>query len=358
MRLLALTTLSLTTSIFAASHISGQEETQVQNVSPLTPGYNAPFSVDLGKKYDFVASASFIFWQPIQENMKLGVLSDTSGALDLVNGNEIDLDYKYKPGFKVGIGMDFDYDNWDTFIEYTWLYGQEKVSKTLNPNNTLINILPAWQMADFLDPAYNGSSSETWSLHINLVDWDLARSYYVGTKLAVRPFMGVRAAFINQKVDVSYINTDAAYIAVWPSTFVHQSSSSWGVGPQAGLSSDWMLGGGFAIHGKGEFDILFTQYDLKSKQTSSVLVANQYIINQNNANYLRTHLELALGLGWERYFANNKSRVKLSADYSFQTFFNQNMFRRTVSTQAAGISFLPNGNLYLQGLTATVGFDF
>ena len=362
MQFITLTKFTLIPSLIAASFIAGKE-TKIEmsksneNKDQMAPGYNASYRINVQRPSDFFITGSFTYWQPIQENMELGVVSNTSHPLDLVHGKQVNLDFDYKPGFKVGIGMNFDYDKWDTFIEYTWFRGTEHVHKNINPNNLKVALLPAWQIPDFLDPKYN-LGSEKWKLSMDLIDWDLARGYNVGTQLYFRPFIGVRAALIDQSVHVKYINENPTQFFIWPSTFITQKSDSWGIGPRIGLSSNWKLSKEWRIFGNAEFDILFTQYDLKNIQSSAVSVANRYIVHQDDANYLRAHSELKLGFGWGTYLSSNKYHLDLSADYGFQVFFDQNMFRSTASAQAVGKSTLPNGNLYMQGLTASARFDF
>ena len=294
----------------------------------------------------------------MQENMSLGVVSNTTDFFDLVNGREVQLDFEYAPGFKVALGMNLNHDKWDTLLQYTWYRATSKVHKTLDPFNLNISLLPAWIIPSSLSPNFS-YGSETWKLKLDLLDWDLARSYHVGKQLCFRPFVGIRGALIHQNVRVNYLNQNPSTLALFPNTYVTQTSHSWGVGPRIGLSSDWNLGRGFRIYSEGEMDILYTQYThLKLTQTSTTATPNRYIVREHDASYLRTHLELNLGLGWETYFACNKYHIDLSADYGFQVFFDQNMFRNTVINYAVGKSISPNGDLFIQGLTATARFDF
>lgn len=363
MRLFTLTTTSLIASI---STFFGEEQKCPCPVKPLPPceqipdisAYNTPVRLQICKPCDIFTTGSFIYWQPIQENMELGIVTDSTNTLDLVNGHVVNLDFEYKPGFKLGIGMNFDYDNWDTYLQYTWFQGSHRTQTTLNPANTSVTIIPAWQIPDFLNPHY-ATGSEKWKLTINLLDWDLARTYFVGTKLTFRPFFGARAAWIFQTVHADYINHNAGFLLFWPNTHISQNSHSWGVGPRAGICTNWKVGSGCRIYGSGEVDVLFTQYThLKMRQTSEVLSANRYTIRQKDANYLRTHLDLTLGFGWGTYILSNRQYIDLSADYGYQVFFDQNMFRNFVSAETVGKGISPNGNLYIHGLTATVRLDF
>lgn len=351
MRFLTLTTSSLTTFLVSTSFA------MEQTAPAITPGYNAPSRIEVDRSYDLFTTASFIYWQPVQENMELGIVANTTDPTELGSGNYVDLGALYRPGFKVGFGVDFDYDKWDMSVEYTWFRAKEHAAVNLDPSNTAIYLIPTWQNPLFLNPKYS-SGSESWKLRMDLFDWDLGRSCYIGQKFCVRPSIGVRAAIINQTLNVDYINTNVTFSSLFPSTYINQTSRSWGVGPRFGLASDWNLGAGCRLYGDGKCDILFTQYDLQASQSSDETTPSLWTTTQNNLNYLRTHFDLKLGFGWGTYFANNKWHIDLAADYGFQVFCNQNMFRNVLSTEILEKSIVPNGNLYIQGLTATVRLDF
>jgi hypothetical protein len=52
---------------------------------------------------------------------------------------------RIEPGFKVAVGMDFAYDQWDLFAEYTYLYSSAK--SAVNSNNLNTGILPIFSYA-------------------------------------------------------------------------------------------------------------------------------------------------------------------------------------------------------------------
>ena len=323
--------------------------------------YNAPARIDVRGAWDFYGTASFTYWQPIQENMELGIVDNliavTPHHLYLHDGNVVNMAFDYQPGFKVGFGMNFDHDNWDGFAEYTWFRGTTSTTTTLDQNDTTQVLLPTWGFPN--GHAYF-AGTESWRLHMDFADLQLARSYYNGTSLTFRPFFGVRGAWIRQHLDVDYTNRVGALTVAQN---ICEVANSWAVGPRAGLSSNWLLGEGFRIYGDGAADILYTRYThLGFKETIPLagVVADDDIAlyNQVSLGTVRTHLELELGLGWGTYFDNNNWHVDLSEGYGFQVFFNQNMFRHFQDDTAAAISNVPNGNLYVQGMTATARFDF
>lgn len=319
--------------------------------------YNAPARIDVRGAWDFYGTAAFTYWQPIQDNMELGVVDDTSNAHHLHNGNVINMDFGYKPGFKVGAGMNFDHDNWDGFAQYTWFRGTSSTSSTQSESLSTTTIRPKWGVPT-TDRFF--AASESWRLHMDLADLELARSYYNGMSLTFRPFFGVRGAWIRQHASVDYTRQQDALTT---SRNISEVVNSWGVGPRAGIYSNWLIGEGFRVYGNGAADLLYTRYThIGFKQltpTAGVISTDDISLNnQRDLGTVRTHLELELGLGWGTYFDNNNWHVDVSAGYGFQVFFNQNMFKQFTDRDNLALNNNPCGNLYMQGMTATARFDF
>lgn len=290
--------------------------------------------------WDVYFDASFIYWQPIQDNMELG-LNVTTGTDTAVN-----MDFDYKPGFKVGLGGNFDYDNWDLHAEYTWFHNTNSTSYTAAAGTTVVPF--------YANPTdITGTSTavnQSWRLRMDIGELTLGRWHYVGTKLTVRPSFGARGAWIRQKLSTNFTTgaaTDDSFTA---------KSTSWAVGPQIGLDTNWVLGEGFRFYGNAEGDILYTRFNRLST-THVDDEADSVTISQRKYGTVRTHLDLELGFGWGTYLDCNNWYMDFTAGYGFQVFFDQNMFRRFTETASVN-SFSPNGNLYVQGLTVTFRLDF
>lgn len=332
--------------------------------SQMMAAYNAPARIDVRGAWDFYATGSFIYWQPRQENLELGQTTQitTVGSTVTTLNHIINMEFEYKPGFKVGLGMNFDHDNWDAYGEYTWLHGSHNQSSN-GPASPSAN---AYLVANLPNPDVQGDTkytdvSQKWRLNMDFADVELARSYYVGSKLSFRPFFGARGAWIRQSLDADYTNPTSASIGNNDNLGARYRTHSWGVGPRAGLYTNWMLGQGFRLYGDGFADILYTRYKIRTRDFK-VLKSNGTIEetnnHQNKVDYLRTHIDLEMGIGWGSYFDNNNWHIDLLAGYGFQVFFDQNMFRRYVDDVSAGASIAPNGNLYVHGLTTTLRLDF
>lgn len=355
--------ISLLTTIFISTTFSQDQycyEECSQEIRPLIAAYNAPSGIVVQGCWDLLLKASFIYWMPYQEHLEIGFIS-SEFTPTLVDADFANANFTYKPGFRVGIGYKIDRDNWDTSLDYTWFRSSQNTSVSLNPEGTKL-LFPVFIFPDVTASSYL-QGSQDWQLHMDLLDWALAREYFVGTSLTFHPFLGVRAAWIRQNLKNGYFDESTGFLA-FRNVISNQSSNSWGIGPRLGIQSDFLLGQNIRFYGIGAGDILFTQYthinysQIATNDSGTDTELNTYRIRQNDLNYLRPHIDLELGFRWGTSFACEKRYVDLSLGYCFQVFFNQNMFRHFTSELVLAKSVCPNGNLYIHGLNINVRFDF
>ncbi len=313
----------------------------------LNAAYNYPARVQTRCPWDIFFDASFVYWQPVLDNIELGIGNATSSPVTNVNGDFINMDFDFKPGFKVGLGGNFDHDNWDVRFGYTWFHTTNSKSAVAPTNGVIIPSqgTPARQTGTF------ASASENWDLRMDILDFDLGRWYYVGTKLVFHPVVGVRADWIRQHLKTNYTSTSDRAV-------VTQNSRSWALGPKIGLDTNWNVGMGFRFFGNSEADLLFTDYTDSSFSETHTLTTHPFQTKQSNIYAVRPHFDLDLGLGWGTALDCNNWYMDFTVGYEFQVFFDQNMFRHFTDDQMVANSNMPNGNLYLQGLTASFKLDF
>jgi hypothetical protein len=315
-------------------------------VPVLNAAYNYPAAIKTRCPWDMCFDVSFIYWQPIQENMELGV--DGGSVPDAVSvGNVIQADTDFKPGFHVGLGGKFDYDNWCLHADYTWFHSTHSQDYASTVGNGISTIQAA--PIEGADSAGFSDVSQKWRLNMDIAELTLGRPHYVGTKFVVNPTFGLRGAWIRQYLNNAYVGSaDGDYNR-------NQQIKSWALGPQIGLDGCWDICGGFRFFGNAEADILYTRYTTLSSQFVSG--DTDYTVVEDDYGALRTHLDLELGLGWGTYLNCNSWYLDFSAGYGFQVFFDQNMFRNF--TEAATLTSLsPNGNLYIQGMRLKFSLDF
>jgi hypothetical protein len=322
-------------------------------MSQTLAAHSYPARKEVRGSWDVNGTMSYILWQAMQENMDVGLLSNaalppsTSDLISSVSSLK-HANFDFKSGFKAGLGVNLDYDNWNVSSEYTWFHG---TTHTAVAAVTGQFIYPS-RSIEIIDAAFIpfASANQSWNLKMDLVDLSLSRSYYSGTKFTLNPFFGVRGAWIRQTINSNYYRNTSETEALT----VHANTVSQGVGPRTGLDSNWLLGYGLRLTGKASGDILYTRYHYTFQQKAFQHASTD--VSDKHTDFLRAHTDLALGLGWGSYFDNNNWYVDLSAEYGFQVFWNQNMFRSYGAT--FGQTSEPNGNLFVHGLNITARLDF
>ncbi len=334
--------------------------------------YNAPAGIALnnssGTSYYF--DASFLYWYAIEQGLDIATsatfvmtsnLTMQSSPTD--NGQVLSLDYAYRPGFKVGFGINSN--EWMLSTEYTWIRQHAAVSK--NAPNTDVGI-PIWVCSNWFQSLTNNNQvlaashiSSKWNLGMDLLDLSLGRPFYEGRSLTVAPFGGLRAAWIRQKLLVSLTEEPGSVNNFPPQPIKsHNASYSWALGPRMGFNANCTLPQGFRVEGNFAASLLFTRYtSVTHKENAADALSLPHTLKSSIKNYncLRPILESGLGIGWGSYLSNQRYHIDFSADYDFSFFFTQNAMVSLMDQFSDGVSGA-HGNLMLHGLTLTGRFDF
>jgi hypothetical protein len=306
--------------------------------------YNAAARVDVQCSWDIYVTGSFLYWHADQDAMDLAY-PYVSGDAD---GQVLMQKFSYKPGFKVGLGVNFDHDNWVGFVEYTWFHQKTDLKSTAAPEGS------AWYMTSWFNDLYTPTAvSSNWKANFDILDATLSRPYYQGRKLTILPFAGLRGAWIRQslKVDAAVTSTTGYYS--------RNHSHSWAVGALAGMQAHWLLGWGCRFEGDVSGSILYTRYSKVSFNEYDYAGLSYGSLNLHGFNTIRPMAGLTAGFGWGSYFDRQNYHLDLLATYDFNVLWGQNMMRyvATLANSTSGPAAEP-ADLHLQGLTVTARFDF
>lgn len=328
---------------------------------PADCAYNAPYVYDVSSClcWDIYLTGSFLWWQAIEEGLEIGLIStEGNQSLPITNGSIAEIDFKYKPGFKVGLGFDIGCDNWEFYTEYTRYHAQLSGSGSA-PDNGVGNFYSFWVHPNIEEVASNASA--TWNLDMDYVDFTLRREFYVGKCLTFRPLLGIRAAWIDQKYKTTVNGVGTPSYNASDIVTVTNTSDSWAVGVATGMHTKWFFCNNFRVFGNFLTAILYTDYDLKAEQryTNSAGVVDPVdsIDFKQSPKYLRPNMELSLGAGWGDYFCCNDYYFDLALSYDFNVFWNQNVFRKFLDDLNVGTSFI-DGDLFIHGLNVAARLHF
>src|SRR5579872_1351867 len=86
---------------------------------PIIPNVSCGWNIEI--------SADFIWWTTFIDNLPFALTNIVDGGTfvpfgtDVPRGSVAYPNFKFEPGFKVGLGGSLGHDGWDLFANYTWL---------------------------------------------------------------------------------------------------------------------------------------------------------------------------------------------------------------------------------------------
>ena len=327
-----------------------------------SPGYNMPELSSAKRGVNAILSASFIYWKPQQDEFVIGVSGPRPGAEQKIS----DFKSHYKPGFKAGLGFNSSYDNWSLYLEYTQLKTHQSQTQSSNAHHPIT--MSPWVALTVNDTGlYNPSNtnvtnqisqstvSNHWKFHFEMFDFILSRSYYAGKKLIFNPFLAARGAKINQNLNVNFLYSVTSTPSVSATIYSTNKNNTQQIGPRFGLDMSWLLGSSFRFGGTLAGGLLYTQYNLIHRETlNNVQHANVHY----NPHAFRFNCDAALQFGWRIFSQSHRKYIDCFFKYEALAFWQQNMMTGLTTTNIDQGKKLQDGNLYLQGGTFNLAFNF
>lgn len=329
---------------------------------PQTPayGYEVPcnFAIlhDAGPRVcdgiDLFFTVDFIWWTARQDCLAYAITAPDPAPADECSGKPKGHvkhpDFRWKPGFKVGLGANLWHDGWDAYVQYTWLHGGTKKSHDNHCSDdsaTSGSLIPLWKLVGVQeDDTFRTFSraSTRWDLHFNVIDLEIGRDFFVSRYLTLRPFSGLKITWQRQDNKNLYIGTNTAII--------RNRSKTWGIGIRPGINAYWHFTREFGIFSDWAFTALMTKFN-NDRGDKTIVEGNTTATKYNNSFYsLKGILELALGLRYDIWFGcNDAFHFGLSAAWEEQLWINQNNLFSECCSQ---------GDLMLHGLTIQARLDF
>ena len=251
--------------------------------------------------------------------------------------------FRWAPGFRIGLGYNMEHDEWDTQASYSWFQSSASGSSE-GP------ITPGFFSArlSLAEPFSVGKASI--NLHYNMFDWDLGRSFFVSSHLLLRPSIGMKAGWITQLIHSYWEHFDfIGSSTLYARENLYQSFK--GGGPKGALCSKWYLGSAksFSLISAFETGYLWGHWSIKDVYIDSL--ATVIPTKTTARSFASFMLHGSLGLSWETNFDRDRSHFAFKLVYEIEDWFNQCQF-------FTDINGAQNNDLILQGLSASLRFDF
>ena len=182
-------------------------------------------------------------------------------------------------------------------------------------------IWAAFQQFGVAGPIVANKIEANWDVDINLIDLQLGRNFWSSKYLALRPFMGIRVARLDQTYTICSKGGSFNYSKKSDTSATNQETKLQnvyqGAGLMAGLDSTWNLGCGWGIYGNMAPSLVYGSFDNKHKEytrpaTGGSSAKDDYIDIKETIKVSRAMLDLGLGLQWMGMVCECKYGVRVA----------------------------------------------
>jgi len=161
--------------------------------------------------------------------------------------------------------------------------------------------------------------------------------------------LGLKGSWQKQKFNNTYKGT------INDSSFVYSFNnhlSYWGVGVRSGINTAFHFSDTWSLYGDIALSALWSSCRTKRDDRYTL---NQNSIHpveeRNNINALAPVLELGMGIRKDLWIYNDRVHIGAQFGWEEQVWWDQNQF-------SSDLGVARGGNLFLQGLTVQLRFDF
>jgi hypothetical protein len=289
-----------------------------------------------------------------EDCLSYGIKNDTAAVAGatVVDGRVKNVDYSWNWGFRAGIGYNLPHDGWDMLLNWTWFQAHEsKNEKPLAPETVLANLAATQGGVGGVGgvPIAFPSAKGKATLHMNLLDLELGREFFVSKWLTLRPFVGGRAAWFNRGFKFSYSGVTKL------KGKDHNRFRAGGI--RGGLDTQWGLGSGWSFFGDLALSLLYGKQRMHSPQDLSSGVRVQHTHNAWSA--VRSMIDLAVGLRWDHLFGcNDAYRIRLQLGWEQTALLGFEKDMNYMNGTLPGKFAYNSGDLAVSGVSFQARFDF
>lgn len=273
--------------------------------------------------------------------------------------------FHWDAAFRLGLGYNFPCCGWDLSVYWTDLHTRAHNStEKFAPNAVGETLTPAWGVFSGDDTISDipSISKITCKHHIRLdiLDVELGNEFCISSCFTLRPFIGARAVWIEQKREISSfaVSTSSAPVVTLVDVIRHKSEYR-AVGLRTGFDSEWRMGCGFSLYGNAAASVVYGDYH---NPYHELYPSGTFLYNQkHHFCACRFITDAAVGLRWKDCFTCGCSTVgvTISLGWEHHLFVNQNTFEDSnYSTTRTKNSQFTRGDLCLHGLNAGLRLDF
>jgi len=303
---------------------------------------------------DFFLEAQALYLHATEDGMDFAI--ENNSAASFLDGRVKNARYDWNWGFRIGAGYNLPHDGWDLFLNWTWFHSRGHQDK----NALLGQVLIATRAnaSDTEGDVQAVQAEHNQRLHLNLIDLEIGREFFVSKSLTFRPHMGLRTGWIYRNFDVEYAGGTQLANTALKDTFHNRYR---GMGLRSGFDTQWGLGNGVSLYGELAASLLYGRHHVHGEEvvrTSPTGTSTPKQDTHNRPAMMRAMMDLGAGLRWDHLFYDDSYRIRLQAGWEQHVLFG---FNRDIDfgNQTLRGKFTSNrGDLALSGVSFKARFDF
>lgn len=310
--------------------------------------YDVPSPAFCESCNDIYGFVDFLYWK-VHEDGLAWAASQTYN-LNLPNSpTTAEPNWLWKPGFRIGLGYQFECTGWDLSLAYTWYRSHAVDSRTFNPDTGI-----AFGLFD-TNPSAGGHAN--WSLNYNTLDLALKQTFFIGERVMLNPSLSLFGAFTSERYNIDNILPGGPPFST---NNVSNKQKLFGIGPKVGLNSIWQLTDCWSIFGEGSIAFLWSHYHVNRRDIHidgdtdvSSITANL----KNKFDTIRLVPAYTIGIQWNKPICDGNYIVNFKAAWEQQVWLQHNQLF-LLSVVNDNTLLFNNTNLSLYGLTLSACIQF
>jgi hypothetical protein len=303
---------------------------------------------------NMLVTADFLWWSAntdglyyAQSNVGTTTTLPSNGNVDF-SGHLQRVKEEWGPGFRVGFGGNMPYDEWDIYLNWTWFQADPKDSAKQTSSGPLLVL---WGHPDAPEGRLATRAHGKWDLKTNVLDLEMGRSFWAGMRFSLRPFLGIRGAWIDQEFKIKYDYATSPTVE----GEIKAKSDFEGVGVRAGVDLRFALFNGWSLYGLAAGSLMYGHLDCNFHEKSgSSLVAR----TSDGFHRGVSTLQMGIGTRWDHYFNHKRYHVGVAIGWEQNIWYGITQFNHYYNQLQTGTLVQNNGDLTLQGGTLSARFDF
>ena len=301
---------------------------------------------------DIMSNEWFVFLEPLYWYQRTNGTAFAYSNHALVTtvplkGRTKDIDFGWSWGLRFGGGKNINFDKWD--LSAALIYYNNHVSGTARAGQagTLIPLRGAVITQTGVTHAKSNYALDFYNL-----DAELGRHYYVSAKLSLRPFIGLKSAWVDQTQIVRYTGGSLSQ----NTANVKDYCDYWGMGTKGGINSKWYLGYGWHVDGLVAGALLYGYFDIEHRERVTPSPFDRIKLEDNKHRFVPM-VQWRLGLSWGTYFNRKQNYVDFAAAYEGMHWWRQNQMLKIYEYSALRYDNFAE-DLAMHGLSLSVKLYF